>query len=70
MALASLAPVYTVAISGELASPALQRGEANAQEQSQLTVSGTIGNTLVENLLGFPAVVRGRQASPYSPQKA
>jgi hypothetical protein len=50
MAVAALAPVYAVVISDELASPALQRGEANAQEQSQLTGTGTIGNTLVENL--------------------
>lgn len=68
MAVAALAPVYAVVISDELASPALQRGEANAHEQSQLT--GTIGNTLVENLQGLPAVARARQSSPSSPQKA
>ena len=70
MAVAALAPVHAVAISDELASPGLQRGEANAEEQSQLTGAGTIGNILVENLLCLPAVARAGQSSQSSPQKA
>ena len=53
--------------------PELQRRQAKAQKRCQLTGSGTIGHTLIENNQVLMAIVRrrlSRLASPSSPPKA
>ena len=67
---AALATIDTITVSSKLTAPALQRRQAHAQKQSQLTSSGTVDDALVEDLQGLPAIVRRRQSSPSSPQKA
>ena len=42
----------------------------HAEQQGQLTGSGTIGHALIKDVEGLPAIVRRRQSSPSSPQKA
>jgi hypothetical protein len=70
MPAAALATIDTITVSSKLTSPALQRRQAHAQKQSQLTGSGTIGHALIKDVQGLPAIVRRRQSSPSSPQKA
>gem|GEM_PF-1497324 len=70
MAMAAFTAIGAVPITCELPPPALQRAQAHAQQLGQLTGSGTVGKALIENLQGLPAIVRGRQSSPSSPQKA
>jgi hypothetical protein len=67
---AALTPVDAITVTRELTSPALQRGEPHAEQQGQLTGSGTIGHALIKDVEGLPAIVRRRQSSPSSPQKA
>jgi hypothetical protein len=67
---AALTSVDAITVTRELTAPTLQRGEPNAEQQGQLTGPGTIGHALIENLQGLPAIVRRRQSSPSSPQKA
>jgi len=50
VAVAALTAVHAVPITGELTAPALQRGQAHAQQQGQLTPAGTIGHTFIEDL--------------------
>ena len=70
MAVAALAPVDAITVTDKLTSPALQRGAPYAEQQGQLTGSGTIGHALIKDVEGLPAIVRRRQSSPSSPQKA
>jgi hypothetical protein len=70
LAVAALAAVHAITVSSELPAPTLQRGEAHAQQQRQLTGSCTVGHTLIEDLQGLLAVVGRRQSSPSSPQMA
>jgi hypothetical protein len=70
VAVAALTPVHAITVTRKQTAPTLQRGEPNAEQQGQFARSGTIGNTLIEDLQGLPAIVRRRQSSPSSPQKA
>ena len=70
VAVAALAPVDAITVTNKLTSLALQRGEPHAEQQGQLTGSGTIGHALIKDVQGLPAIVRRRQSSPSSPQKA
>ena len=70
MALTAFPPVNTTTVASKMSTPALEHGEPNAQQQGQLTGSGTIGHALIEDLQGLPAIVGRRQSSPSSPQKA
>ena len=70
MAAAALAPVDAITVTGKQTAPALQRGEPHAEQQGQLTGPRTLGDALIEDLQGLPAIVRRRQSSPSSPQKA
>jgi hypothetical protein len=67
---AALATVDAITVTSKLTAPALQRGEPHTEQQGQSTGSRTIGHALVEDLQGLPAIVRRRQSSPSSPQKA
>jgi hypothetical protein len=67
---AALATVDAITVTSKLTAPALQRGEPHTKQQGQFTRSRTIGHALVEDLQGLPAIVRRRQSSPSSPQKA
>jgi Cys-tRNA synthase (O-phospho-L-seryl-tRNA:Cys-tRNA synthase) len=67
---AALTPVDAITVSRELTALALQGRQAHAQKQRQLTGSGTIGHALIKDVQVLPAVVRRRQSSPSSPQKA
>jgi hypothetical protein len=62
--------VDAITVTSKLTAPALQRRKPHAEQQGQLTGSATIGHALIEDLQGLPAVVRRRQSSPSSPQKA
>jgi hypothetical protein len=66
----ALTPIDAITVSRELTAPALQRGEPHAEQKGQLTGSGTIGDALIEDLQGLPAIVRRRQSSPSFPQRA
>ena len=70
VAVAALATVDAITVTSKLSAPALQRRQAHAQKQGQLTGPGTIGDALLKDLQGLPAIVRRRQSSPSSPQKA
>jgi hypothetical protein len=70
VAVAALATVNAITVASKLTAPALQRRQAHAQKQRQLTGSGTIGHALVKDVQGLPAIVRRGQSSPSSPQKA
>jgi hypothetical protein len=70
VAVAALAPVDAITVTNKLTAPALQRGEPHAEQQGKLTGSGTIGHALIKDVQGLPAIVRRRQSSPSSPQKA
>ena len=70
LAVAALAAIDAITVTRELTAPALQRGEPYPKQQGQLTGPGTIGDALVEDAQGLPAVARRRQSSPSSPQKA
>ena len=70
VAAAALAAVDSISVTNKLTAPALQRGEPHTEQQGQSTGSRTIGHALVEDLQGLPAIVRRRQSSPSSPQKA
>jgi len=59
-----------ITVTSKLTVPALQRGESHAEQQDQFTGPGTIGHAPVEDLQCLPVMVRRRQASPYTPQKA
>ena len=67
---AALATVDAITVTSKLTAPALQRGEPHTKQQGQFTRSGTIGHALIEDLQGLPSIVRRRQSSPSSPQKA
>ena len=67
---AALATVDAITVTSKLTAPALQRGEPHPEQQGQFTGPGTIGPALVEDLRCLPAIVRQRQSSPSSPQKA
>jgi hypothetical protein len=58
--MAAFAAVHTVPITRKLASPPLQRGEAHAQKLGQINSAGSIGDALIDNLQGLPAIFRGR----------
>jgi hypothetical protein len=68
MALAALAAVHTVHITGELPAPALQRGEANAQQGGHFSGPSTGCHGGIKNLQGLAAILGGGQSSPSSPQ--
>ena len=70
MAAAALATIHTVPITCKLAAPSLQRGEANAQQQGQLSGTSTSGNPLIHDLQSLLAVFGRGQSSASSPQKA
>lgn len=57
VAVAALAPVDAITVTNKLTSPALQRGEPHAEQQGQLTGSGTIGHALIKDVHGLPAIV-------------
>ena len=50
MKVTAFAAVHTAAITGNLALPSLQRGEANTQQQGQLSGTSTSGNPLIHAL--------------------
>ena len=66
----AFAAVHTAAFTGKLAPPALQRGEANTQQQGQLSGTSTSGNTLIDDLQSLLAVFGRGQSSASCPQKA
>ena len=66
----AFAAVHTAAITGKLAPPSLQRGEANTQQQGQLSGTSTSGNPLIDDLQSLLAVFGRGQSSASSPQKA
>jgi hypothetical protein len=69
MALTALAAIHNVPSTGKLAAPALQRGEANAQQQGQLSGTSTSGNTLIHELQSLLAVFgRGQSSASLSPE--
>ena len=70
MAAAALAAIYNVPCTSKLAPPALQRGEANTQQQGQLSGTSTSGNTIIDDLQSLLAVFGRGQSSASSPQKA
>jgi hypothetical protein len=70
MAVAAFTTVHTVPITRKLPAPALQRRQPNAQQQRQLTGPSTIGHAFIKDDQGLPTIVRRRQSSPSSPQKA
>jgi hypothetical protein len=70
MAAAALATIHTVPITGKLAPPSLQRGEANTQQQGQLSGTSTSGNTLIHDLQSLLAVFGRGHSSASSPKKA
>jgi len=57
MAVAAPVAVHTFPITHKLSAPTLQRGQPHAQQQGQLTGSGTMGHALIEDLQGLPAIV-------------
>jgi hypothetical protein len=70
VAVAALTPIDAITVTIKLTPPALQRRQPNAEHQGQLTGSRTIGHALIKDVQGLPAIVRRRQSSPSSPQKA
>lgn len=70
MAAAALATIHTVPITRKLAVPTLQRGEANTQQQGQLSGTSTSGNPLIHDLESLLAVFGRGHSSASSPQKA
>jgi hypothetical protein len=70
VAVAALATIDTITVTSELPAPALQRRQTHAQQQRQLTGTGTVSDALIEDLQSLLAINRGRQSSPSSPQKA
>jgi hypothetical protein len=70
VSVAALSTVDAITVTSKLTAPALQRGEPYAEQQGQFTSPGTIGHALVEDFQGLTAIVRRRQSSPSSPQKA
>jgi hypothetical protein len=66
----ALAAIHTVPSTGKLAPPSLQRGEANTQQQGQLSGTSTSGNTLIHDLQSLLAVFGRGLSSASSPQKA
>ena len=66
----AFAAFHTAAFTGKLAPPSLKRGEANTQQQGQLSDTSTGGNTLIHDLKSLLAVVGRGQSSASSPQKA
>jgi hypothetical protein len=67
---AAFTAIDAVPITLELAPPALQAAEPYAQGPGQLIGAGACGDSLIEDPMSLPAIVRGRQSSPSSPQKA
>ena len=70
MTVAALTSVHAITVRSKLPAPALQRRQAHAEQQGQLTGPGTMSHALIEDLQGLPAIARRRQSSPSSPQKA
>lgn len=58
MAVAAHGSVDAITVTSKLTVPALKRGEPNAEQQGQPTVSGTNGHALIEDQPGLPAIVR------------
>ena len=70
VAVAALTLVHTISGTSELPASALQRGEDDAQKNSQLMGTGAISNAFIQDLQSLPSVVGRGQSSPSSPQKA
>ena len=70
VAVAALETIDTITVTSELPAPALQRRQAHAQQQRQLTGTVPVSDALIEDLQSLLAIVRRRQSSPSSPQKA
>jgi hypothetical protein len=70
MAAAALATVNPIAVTTELPTPALERGQPQAVQQSQIIAVSTICHALIDDGQGHLAVVRRHQSSLSSPQKA
>jgi hypothetical protein len=50
MAVAAFAAIDAITVTGELAAPALQRGQTHSQQQRQLMGSGTVSDALIKDL--------------------
>lgn len=70
VAIAALAPVRTISDTSELPTPALQRGEPYAHQDSQLMGTGAISDACIKDLQSLLAGIAQRQSSPSSPEKA
>jgi hypothetical protein len=70
VAAAALTLIDAITVTNKLKPPALPRRQPNAEQQGQLTGTRTFGHALIKDVQGLPAIVRRRQSSPSSPQKA
>jgi hypothetical protein len=50
MAVAAFAAIDAITVTSELAAPALQRGQPHAQQQRQLTGTGTVSDAFIKDL--------------------